>query len=90
MGYIVDLTVILHGIFRLATGNITPKCARQVLERHVSSGHKDLTHRDIESFKAEAFATRFSTPQNDLVLEKIIGLIKQNCVPPSEIEVEVE
>ncbi|KAN0138726.1 hypothetical protein V8E53_003714 [Lactarius tabidus] len=90
MGYIVDLMVILYGSFRLAAGDMSPKCARQVLERHVESRHKDLIHRDIENFTAEVFATRFSAPQNDLVLERIIGLIKQYSVPPSEIEVEVE
>lgn len=90
MGYIVDLTVILDGIFMVAAGDTSPKCARQVLERHVTSGHRDLIHRDIESFTAEAFATRFSVPQDDLVLERIVGLIERYRVPPSELEVEVE
>jgi hypothetical protein len=81
MRYIVDL-MVLDGIFRVAAGDMSPKYARQVLERHVRSGHRNLIHRDIESFTAEAFATRFSVLQNDLVLEKIVGLIEQYCVPP--------
>ncbi len=83
MGYIVDLTVILDGIFRIAAGNMLPKDAEQVFERHVRSGHRAAIHRDIRSFITEAFAIRFSVPQKDLVLERIVDLIKQFCVPPS-------
>jgi len=83
MGYIVDLTVILDGIFRTAAGDMSPKDALQVFERHVRSGHRDAIHRDIRSFITEAFAIRFFVPQKDLVLERIIDLIKQFCVPPS-------
>ncbi|KAF8267151.1 hypothetical protein EI94DRAFT_1802156 [Lactarius quietus] len=82
VGYIVDLTVILDGVFRTAAGNMSAKDANQVLERHVRSGHKDAIHRDIQSFITEAFAIRFSVPQKDLILERIIDLIKQFCVPP--------
>jgi hypothetical protein len=83
VGYIVDLTVIMDGIFRTAAGNMSPKDAQQVLERHVRSGHRDLIHRDIRSFITEAFAIRPLVPQQkDLVLERIIDLIKQFCVPP--------
>jgi hypothetical protein len=59
MGYIVDLTVIMDGIFRVAAGDMSPKDAQQVLERHVRSGRRDAIHRDIRSFIAEAFAIRF-------------------------------
>ncbi|KAI9456382.1 hypothetical protein BJY52DRAFT_563201 [Lactarius psammicola] len=83
MGYIVDLTVILDGIFRMAADDMSPNHAQQVFERHVKSGHRDAIHRDIRSFITEAFAIRFSVPQKDLVLERIIDLIKQFCVPPS-------
>jgi hypothetical protein len=81
-GYIVDLTVILDGIFRMAAGDMS-KDAQQVFERHVMSGHRDAIHRDIRSFIKEAFAIRFTVPQKDLVLERTIDLIKQFCVPPS-------
>ena len=90
MGYIVDLTVILDGIFRVAAGDMSPKCAVQILERHVSSGHRDAIHHDIQSFVPEAFAIRYSVPQRDLVLERIIDLIKQFCVPRTELEVEIQ
>jgi hypothetical protein len=90
MGYIVDLTVILDGIFRVAAGDMSSKSARQVLEMHVRSGVRSAIHRAIRSFVAEAFATRFAVLHKDLVLEKIIYLIKLFCVPPAEIEAEVQ
>ena len=83
MGYIVDLTVILDGIFRMAAGDMSPNHAQQVFERHARSRHRDSIHQDIRSFLIEAFAMRFSVQQKDLVLEEIIDLIKQFCVPPS-------
>jgi hypothetical protein len=83
VGYIVDLTVIMDGIFRVAAGNASSKYALQVLDGHEKSGRRDAIHRDIRSFIAEAFAIRFSVPGKDLVLERIIDLIKQYCVPSS-------
>jgi hypothetical protein len=83
MGYIVDLTVILDNMFRIAAGNVSPSDVQSATDRHVSSGHRDRIHRDINSFVTETFAIRFTTPQRDLVLEKIVDLIRQYCVPPS-------
>jgi hypothetical protein len=83
VAYIVDLTVIMDGIFRTAAGDMSPKDAQQVLDRHVRSGRRDAIHRDIQSFVKEAFAIRFSVPKKDLILERIIDLIRQYCVPPS-------
>ena len=83
VGYVVDLTVIMDSIFRVAAGDVTPKHALKVVNRHERSGRRDAIHRDIRSFIAEAFAIRFSVPGKDLVLERIIDLIKQHCVPAS-------
>ena len=83
VGYVVDLTVIMDGIFRVAAGDMAPKNALQIVNRHERSGRRDAIHRDIQSFIAEAFAVRFSVPGKDLVLERIVDLIKQYCVPPS-------
>jgi hypothetical protein len=83
MGYIVDLTVILDGIFRLGGGHVSVNEAQMAMDRHLSSGCRDSIHRDINSFVTEKFAIRFMVPQRDLVLEKIINLIGQYCVPPS-------
>ena len=82
VGYIVDLTVIMDGIFRMTPGQ-TSKNAQLVLDHHVDSGHRDAIHRGIRSFITEAFAIRFSAPQEDLILERTIDLINQYCVPPS-------
>ena len=81
VGYIVDLTVIMDGIFRMPPGD-TPRNAQRVLDYHVNSGHRDAIHHDIRSFITAAVAIRPTVPQ-DLILEKIIDLIKQFCVPPS-------
>ncbi len=81
MGYIVDITVILDDIFRRGGGGVSANDAQTAMDRHVSSGRRDRIHRDIHSFVTETFAIRFNVPQRDLVLEKIIDLIRQYCVP---------
>ena len=83
MGYIVDLTIILDSIFRMAAGGMSPDHAEQVLGRHVRSGRRDAIHRDIRSFIQVAEAYEIKVPQKDLVLEKTIDLIRQYCVPTS-------
>ena len=83
MGYIVDLTVIMDGIFRVAAADFSPKHAQQVLDGHIRSGNRDAIHRDIRYFIAEEPALRSLAPQKDLIFERIIDFIKQFCVPPS-------
>ena len=83
VGYIVDLTVIMDGIFRVAAGDMSPERALLILDRHEKSGRRDVIHRDVRSFITEAFSLRSSVPGKDLVLERIIDLIKQHCVPTS-------
>ena len=78
MGYIVDLTVLLDAIFSTPSGDISPDNVQLVIDKHVSSGNKDKIHRDIQRFVIEAF--RFSVPQKDLILERIIDLIQGFCV----------
>ncbi|KAH8985737.1 hypothetical protein EDB86DRAFT_3083324 [Lactarius hatsudake] len=80
MGYIVDLTVILDAIFNTTSDNVSPENVLFVIDRHISSGHRDRIHRHIRRFVTEAFAVRFSVPQKDLILEKIIDLIQEFCV----------
>ena len=83
VGYIVDLTVVMDGIFRVAAGDMPPKRLLLIVDRHEKSGRRDAIHRDVRSFIAEAFSIRSSVPGKDLVLERIIDLIKQHCVPTS-------
>ena len=83
MGYIVDLTAILDDIFRIAAGNVSASDVRSAADRHVISGRRDRIHQEIQNFVFETFVIRFTTPQRDLVLEKIIDLIRQYCITPS-------
>jgi hypothetical protein len=83
MGYIIDLTVILDDIFRVAAGRVSNDEAQMAMDRHLSSGRRDRIHRNIIDFVTEMSEIRFTVPQRDLVLEKIIDLIWRHCVPPS-------
>ena len=83
MGYIVNLTVIMDDIFRTAAGPVSADEAQKALNRHVNSGQRDRIHRDISSFVTYTFAIRFTVPQRDLALEKILDLIRIYCASPS-------
>ena len=84
MGYIVNLTVILDGIFRTAAGNVTENAALKVMSSHVRSGRRDSIHRDIHSFVAFVIRSPVRlAPQKDLVLERMIDLIRNYCSPSS-------
>lgn len=84
MGYVIDLTVILNDVFSGTGGNVSTNDAQTAIDEHISSGRRDRIHRDIGKFVTETFAIIFQVPQRDLVLEKIIELIKQYCNFPSE------
>ena len=81
MGYIVNLIVILDGMFRTAARNTMENIAQEVMGDHIRSGRRDNIHWDIRSFVEETFPIRFSL-QKDSVLEKIIDLIRQYCIHP--------
>jgi len=81
MGYIVDLTVILDDLFRTTGGNVSANDAELAIDRVVKSHRRDRIHRDIFKFVTEASVIRLAVPQRDLVLEKIIDLIRQYGVP---------
>jgi len=83
MGYIVDLNVILNDICRTTGGIVSADYARQAMDSHVRSGRKDEIHRDISRFVTEAFANKTSVLQGDVVLEKMVELIRQYCAPLS-------
>ena len=85
MGYIVNLTVIMDGISRTAAGNVTENAALKVMSAHVRSGRRDSIHRDIRSFVAFVIRSPVRpAPQKDLVLERIIDLIRKYCSYSSE------
>ncbi|KAI0272994.1 hypothetical protein BGY98DRAFT_1099664 [Russula aff. rugulosa BPL654] len=53
MGYIVNLTVILDGVFRMTGGSVTENAALKVMVTHVRSGRRDSIHEDIRRFVTE-------------------------------------
>lgn len=81
MGYIVDLTVILDQIFRSTAGDVSVHDALSAMDRHTISGCRDRIHRDIRDIVTKAFTIRTMVPRQDVVLEQIINLIRQYCVP---------
>ena len=82
MGYIVNLTVILDGVFKAAAGSVTEDVVLKVTDAHVESGRRDDIHRDIRSFVTKTSAIRSAVPQKDLAFEKIVDFIKRYCAPP--------
>ena len=82
MGYIVNLTVILDGVFKAAAGSVTEDVVLKVTDAHVKSGQRDNIHRDIRSFVTKTSTIRSAVPQKDLAFEKIVDLIRRYCAPP--------
>jgi hypothetical protein len=83
MGYIVNITVILDAIFGTTGGNVTENATLKAMGTHVRSGRRDSIHGDIRSFVTETFSIRSAIPEKDLVLERIISLIRRYCSPQS-------
>ncbi|KAI0293728.1 hypothetical protein B0F90DRAFT_1821856 [Multifurca ochricompacta] len=80
MGYIVDLTVILHKLFGYGH-DVSPNDVQSIIERHGTSGDKNQIHDDIRRFIKETPA--FTYRKKDLIMERIVDLIAQFCVPSS-------
>ncbi|KAF8267147.1 hypothetical protein EI94DRAFT_1731317 [Lactarius quietus] len=74
MAYIVDLTVILYGLF-LTSRSVFATEARSAVQNYESCSKAQI-HGDIRSFVAQ---TPLTYQDKDIMLEKIIDLIKQNC-----------
>ena len=81
MSYIVNLTVILDAIFGTASGNVTEIATLKAMVTHLRSGRRNSIHQDIRSFVKETFSIRSTILEKDLVLEKIISLIRRYCSP---------
>ena len=81
MGYIVDLNVILNDLCRTTAGDVSAHYVKQAIDSHVRSGRRDDIHRDISNFVTATFANKTSVLQGDVVLEEIVELIRQYCVP---------
>jgi len=83
MGYIVDLSVILCGIFA-SVSDVSPFGVQSVIKEFVDSGLKADIHSEVRSFVGAAQPS-FTYRDGDLFLEKIVGLIRCFCVPPSVV-----
>jgi hypothetical protein len=81
MAYIIHLTIILDAIFSTISGDISLENVQQVIDWHVHSGKKDKIHRNIRGFVKETFDIGFAARQQDLILDRIIDLIQEFCVP---------
>ncbi len=79
MGYIVDLTLVLCGVFG-PHGNVSPSRAQSVIDNFDSSNLKTSIHSDISSFIRTV--PQFQYHDNDVVMAKMTDLISRNCDPP--------
>jgi len=85
VGYIVDLIIILHGLF-VSTHNDVSACkVQEVINHHVESGLQKRIHHDIRCFITDGGP--FTYRGNDIVVEKMIDLIKKFCVPLQQLGV---
>ena len=80
MGYIVDLTLVLCGVFG-SHGSVSPSGVQSVIDNFASSNVKRRIHNDISSFIRTV--PQFQYHDNDVVMAKIIDLISRNCDLPS-------
>ncbi|KAI0252047.1 hypothetical protein BJV78DRAFT_1206799 [Lactifluus subvellereus] len=74
MGYMIDLTVILHELSR-TTGNVTPRNIQFAVADHVTSGRRRRIHRAIRNFIVETPITKII--QEDVVIRRIAELAKK-------------
>ena len=81
MGYIVDLTAVLSGVFE-STSDISPGSVQLVIKDLVNSGRKTKIHTEICNFVSVTSAFT-SYHGHDLIMERIIDLITQFCVLPA-------
>ena len=80
MAYIVDLTVILNGLF-MSSYSVLATEVQSAMKDYAQTGARGQIHAEIRSFVREM---PFSTYQErDTIMEKIIDLIRQNCIPTS-------
>jgi hypothetical protein len=77
MAYVVDLTVILHELFR-SSHSVSATGVQSAIKDYAKTGPRRQIHTEIRSFVTEI---PFTYHEKDTIMEKIIDLINQNCVP---------
>ena len=80
MAYIVDLTVILNGLF-ISSHSVSATEVQSAMKDYAQTGARSQIHAEIRSFVREVPFTTYH--QRDTIMEKIIDLITQNCIPTS-------
>ncbi|KAH9018535.1 hypothetical protein EDB85DRAFT_2294485 [Lactarius pseudohatsudake] len=80
MAYIVDLTVILHGLFA-PTRSVSATKVQSAVKNYAESSSRSLIHNDIRNFVTEIPSAYQTYQKKDTIVEKIIDLVKQNCAP---------
>ncbi|KAF8489079.1 hypothetical protein F5888DRAFT_1211977 [Russula emetica] len=76
VAYIVDLTLILCDVFD-GRGNVSPSGVQSIMNDFASSSPKTSIHAEICRFIKTVH--QFEYQDNDVVLTKIIDLIRQHC-----------
>ena len=83
MAYIVDLTVILHDLFLSACG-VSATTVQSVVKDYTQTGPRSKIHYEIRKFVSKISKQIPLTYEGrDTIMEKIIDLITQNCIPAS-------
>jgi len=80
MGYIVDLTVVLHGL-SLSGHDVSAGKVHEAID-YFKTRLRGQIHQDIRNFVTEE--SLFTYRGRDLVIEKVIDLIRQHCVPQTK------
>jgi hypothetical protein len=83
VGYIVDLTIILHGLFVSTHDDVSACKVQEVMNRHVESGLQKCIHHDIRRFITDGGP--FTYRGNDLVVEKNDRFDQKIQCPPAAI-----
>jgi hypothetical protein len=78
--YIIDLTLILSDVFG-CHGNVSPRDVQSIMNDFASSTPKTSIHTEIHGFIKSVH--QFTFQDNDVVLAKIIDLIRRYCDSPS-------
>jgi len=76
VAYIVDLTLILYDVFS-CHGNVSPTGVQSIMKDFASSSPRTSIHAEICSFLNTVHEFEFQ--DKDVVLAKIIDLIRRNC-----------
>ena len=76
MAYIVDLTVILYRLFE-SRHSVSAANVQSAVSNYAKSITRDRIHEDIRNFVTQI---PYTYQNRDTFMEKVIDLIKQNCV----------